>query len=460
MEQLFQIEPNGSKLDPWLATGYKLRSPTKYVYAIRHGVKFWDGHELTASDAAASLNYWRYPGSIVAYNFTNVNKIYPVGKYTLVITLHHPDASWKWQLAQYGTEIFEDAYRKAHATTFGQPGTLVMGTGPWIIDSWNPISGAELHANPHYWRGKVPIRHISIKYFTDEQSMALAFRAGDLDVVPTFFDRRGFAGTSGATPITGSSCQQGIWIFPTQTAPWNDIHVRRAVAYALNRKDIIAASGQIAVPSYTLIPNVSLRTIATQAQIAKLDKSLPLYQLNLAKAKEELAKSAYPNGFSGDLTSYVGAGSTLDIDQVIINELKPLGINLSLKLIPLGDFLKLYSAPKSQFPAGELFYGCLNPDPNWHMFVLGSKNLAPGSYNLADYAPPVVDTLINEGIGTTDPVKRFAIYSKLLLKLQTDLPYVALYVQKANAALASGFSWPTFNSNWYNRAWALEIEKK
>jgi peptide/nickel transport system substrate-binding protein len=460
LEQLFQIDPSGTKLDPWLATGYRQTSPTRYVYAIRRGVRFWDGHELTASDVAASLNYWRYPGSIVAYNFTNVNKIYATGRYTVVVTLHHPDASWKWQLAQYGTEIFEDAFRKAHAATFGQPNTGVMGTGPFEIQSWSPVSGAELTANPHWWGGKVPIQHVSVKFFTDEQSMALAFRAGDLDVVPAIYDRRGFAATSGATPITGSSCQQGIWIFPTQTPPWNDVHVRRAVAYALNRRDIITASGQIATPSYTLIPNVALRTIASNAQIARLDASLPLYKLDLAKAKQEMAKSAYPNGFSGDLTSYGGAGSTLDIDQVIINELQPLGINLTLKTIPVGDFVKLYSGPKSQFPVGELFYGCLNPDPNWHMFVLGSKNLAPGSYNLANYAPPVVDTLINEGIATSNPAKRFAVYSKLLLKLQTDLPYVALYVQKGNAAVASGFSWPTFNSNYYNRAWVLEIKKK
>jgi peptide/nickel transport system substrate-binding protein len=60
---------------------------------------------------------------------------------------------------------------EAHKSTFGNPGTLIMGTGPWELDSFDPTSGAELAANPSWWGGKVPIQHISVKIFSNETSL-------------------------------------------------------------------------------------------------------------------------------------------------------------------------------------------------------------------------------------------------------------------------------------------------
>ena len=77
----------------------------------------------------------------------------------------------------YNAEIFEAKFAEDHKGTFGKPGTLVMGTGPWIVDSLDPTTGAEFSANPHWWGGKVPIQHISYKIFATETSLASAMRA-------------------------------------------------------------------------------------------------------------------------------------------------------------------------------------------------------------------------------------------------------------------------------------------
>ncbi len=93
-------------------------------------------------------------------------------------------------------------------------------------------------------------------------------------------------------------------------APWDDVHVRRAIAYALNGADIITANGGFATPVSTLISPQSLDTIAPQAQVNTLLKSVPLYPYNVAKAKAELAESAYPKGFKATLLEYPGAPVT------------------------------------------------------------------------------------------------------------------------------------------------------
>jgi peptide/nickel transport system substrate-binding protein len=64
---------------------------------------------------------------------------------------------------------------------------------------------------------------------------------------------------------------------------------------------------------------------------------------------------------------------------------------------------------------------------------------------VADYTPLVVDELITAGIATTDPAKRFAIYSKLFQRLQTDLPYVDLCVYDVEIALSPKFTYANFN---------------
>ena len=68
------IAEKSGKLEPWLAQSWKQVNPTTYVYNIRHGVKFSDGNELTAADVAFSLNYYREPGSLDAYNFPTTLK--------------------------------------------------------------------------------------------------------------------------------------------------------------------------------------------------------------------------------------------------------------------------------------------------------------------------------------------------------------------------------------------------
>src|SRR5262245_31489833 len=65
LETLMNYNPDGS-LKPWLAQSVSNPTPAVYAYHLRHGVKFWDGNELTAEDVANALNYQRYPGSQVA----------------------------------------------------------------------------------------------------------------------------------------------------------------------------------------------------------------------------------------------------------------------------------------------------------------------------------------------------------------------------------------------------------
>jgi peptide/nickel transport system substrate-binding protein len=438
LETLMKFGPRGN-VEPDLATSVTQPNPVTYVYHLRHGVRFWDGDELTAADVAFSMNYDRSNGSQVAFAYPSVKSITASGRYSVVVTLTHPDASWQFTPAEINSEIFEKKFFEAHKATFGQAGTLVMGTGPWKIDSFDPTTGAQLSANPHWWGGKVPIQHISITFYSSENSEALAFRAGEIDLAPDVYSPQSFAATSGAKLLAAPSCDTDLFIMHTTTPPWNDVHVRRAVAYALDRPDIITSHGGYAQPLYTMIPPQLLQNIASQSQINALLKSLPLYPYDLAKARQELAESAYPHGFSASILE-VNDPTSLNEDQVIAAELQKIGIHLQIKVATGAAWTAVESGPQSGRSTTESTASCFNPDPSAYYDLLGSQNTQVGSWNVADYAPPAVNTLMTDGLATNVPAKRFAIYSQLMQRLQTDIPDVGLYTSDATVALSSKFT--------------------
>jgi peptide/nickel transport system substrate-binding protein len=242
----------------------------------------------------------------------------------------------------------------------------------------------------------------------------------------------------------------------TSQPGWDDVHVRRAVAYALNRTDLIAAAGGYASPIYTFTPPQLLRSIASQSQINALLASLPLYQFNLTEAKQEMAQSAYPHGFTATIYSANDATS-LNENQVAAAELAKIGIKLQIIPEDENTLTAQETGPAAQRPSGMSGGGCFQPDPNTYSDFLGTSNLKQGLWNEADYAPPEVDTLLAQGLATTNHAQRFAVYSKLFQKLQADVPYVGLFVEDSTGAVSPNFKWPDYSAWWWDEAYTLGI---
>src|SRR5712691_2115585 len=93
MERLLRFSPD-NKLEPELATSVTQPDPVTYVYHLRHGVRFWDGHQMTSADVVSSLDYQRAPGSETVTYYTNVKNIEAAGPYTVVVTLKKPNSGW------------------------------------------------------------------------------------------------------------------------------------------------------------------------------------------------------------------------------------------------------------------------------------------------------------------------------------------------------------------------------
>lgn len=453
-EGLMTLCPDG-KVKPWLAESVSRPKPSVYVFHLRRGVKFWDGNEMTAADVVTSLQHAAEPKSPASSSYQNMKSVVATDPYTVTLTLARPDASFEQTLAWEGA-IFEKSFYEAHKAKFGQPGTLIQATGPWQIVSFDPNTGAEYEANPHYWGGPVNIKHISIKYFADDTSAALAFRAGEIDVAfPT--DGTAFASASGAKLQSVPATSLGLLGMNTKLPPWNDVHVRRAVAYALDRQALVKALGSPAFAVSTIILPAQLRTIASQAQVDALMESLPSYSYSIDKAKAELAQSRYPQGFSATFDTAKGWVASVPVSEAIGGMLGKIGIKLKVRVLDENAWINELVGPK-KFGAVFTTFNIGSPDPSGYpSWILGSKATPEGGWNWANYGPPAMDALLQQGTSTFDPEKRLAVYAKILKMVAEDVPYVAVLDRQYNMAISPKFSWPGFNQNYGRTPWQLQL---
>jgi peptide/nickel transport system substrate-binding protein len=170
------------------------------VFHLRHGVTFWDGDKMTSTDVVNALDYYRQPKSLFSPAYIDVKSIEANGPCTVVVTLTRPDAAFESWLC-WQSPIFEKKFQEEHPSTMGSPIVGIMGTGAYELDSWDPTTGIELSANPHWWGGPVRVQHVSVKFFANDTSEALAFRAGEINVA--FPAGGSFASTAG-TKVDGS----------------------------------------------------------------------------------------------------------------------------------------------------------------------------------------------------------------------------------------------------------------
>ena len=141
------------QLQPQLCSSWEAVDSTTYVYQIRDDVCFSDGSPMTMEDVLFSLNRHMDEdvASYLAWMYANVDSIEQTGDWEITVHLSVPDAAWQYAFATTAGHIISKEYYEANAEQFGQPGVGVIGTGPYVLDSWTTGSEIKLTYNENYW---------------------------------------------------------------------------------------------------------------------------------------------------------------------------------------------------------------------------------------------------------------------------------------------------------------------
>ena len=277
------------------------------------------------------------------------------GPMQVTIKLSAPNPFFRYTMAV--TPIGEKKFWSTHLKNIGNPGVLNMGTGPFEFTSFNPATGVTLVRNPNYWGQKASIQKLSIKFISDPNTMLLAIRSGEVDgsfQIP-------YAQISQYKQLPGVNVQIAPAELPAylsldmQDPPFSDIHVRRAIAYAIDQAGMVhAVLDGYGSAAPTMPPPQQWGDLMSQSKVAAFYKTIPTYPFSIAKAKAELAKSTVPHGFTANVTFPDSAPELGQALQILAQDLQQIGITLNVKQVPHSQWVSvLYSHPTPMGHAGR-----------------------------------------------------------------------------------------------------------
>ena len=450
------VAPDGTgKLVPALASKWEQTSPTTYVYTLRDGAKFSDGTLLTPEDVVYSVGISKdeEKSPNIAYYWANVDKAEKTGDNEVTITLASPDVAFEWgPCAANALWITSQAYVEGNGGEMGTPKALLYGTGPYKVTKFEPDTMVELERVDTWWGGVPPVKTVRIEFITEEATRVLARKSGDIDLaISISLDQLSQWESAADTSVLFAPDRSYAGIdFNTAVEPFDDIHVRRAIAYACDRATIVekllVGHGE---PATALITPDQISSVLGLDGARKALKEVLDLPFDLDKAKEELALSKVPEGFSTKVGVSSSAPQISQFFQSLAETVKPLGINIEVEEMPVEQWYDTIGS--ADWGLAYMWYFNATGDPaemsSWFL----------GEGNPASYTNDAVTELMAQAKEETDPAKRVEILIEAQKAALADIPYIPLWWGEAATAINSKYTIEDFGSYSLLSPWTPRI---
>ena len=335
-EGLLKYDGNGS-LYPALAESYSVSDDSlTYTFKLRKGVKFHNGTEFTSADCV--YTYKNLAGldglTTRSDNMQIVKSVSAPDDYTFVIELKKTSGAFLLLVATSPILLHD----------YNDNETMPVGTGPYKFVSYSLHEKIVFERNDDYYdkerAGK--IKNIEILIMTDENSTISALQSGQIDVAQMISGTNAKMLKKNFKIITHPQNMVQILGMNNSYPPLSDLNVRKAITCAIDKTEIInGVFDGFATELYS-----SFSPILGDCYN---DKLAGIFSYNIEKAKEYMSKSAYKNGFDMTITVPANYQPHVDTAQIIVNMLKPLGINCTIVPVEWTTWLdKVYSKAEYQ----------------------------------------------------------------------------------------------------------------
>lgn len=405
------------KIAPGLADSWDTSDPNAIVFKLHPGVKFQDGTDFNADAVKFNIDrILKAEASPRKSEIASVASVDVVDPLTVKFNLKSPFAPLLATLVdRAGMMVSPAAVQK-----YGDDLTLTpigAGTGPFKFVEWKQDDHVTLERNPDYWKtaangDKLPyLDKLVYRIIVDENARLNNLKTGDVDVAqlppakdvaavkkdPSFFFN--------SVPSLNFN---GIEL-NTAAEPFNNKALRQAVAYAIDRDQILQ----------TVLFGVGVTSNGPiSPPMPAYDQSFKPYTHDVTKAKAKLAEGGKPSGFTFNLLLTAGSPAGQQEAELVKDELKDAGITANL--MP-EEFTKLVDdAQKHNFQAAFIGWsGRIDPDGNtYNHFHTG------GGFNDPQYSNKQVDDLLDQARATYDADKRTSIYKQINQLVVDDAPWI------------------------------------
>lgn len=435
-------------IKPELATSWQREEEgLRMVFKLRPGVKFHDGTPLDAEAVKWNLDWRMDPNgkSPQKKGLSDIIKsVAVVDPLTLAIDLKVQAPSLLGMLAQREGLIESPTAAKKAGDDFG---SNPVGSGPFIFKEWVRGNRVVVERNPNYWEdGKPYLDKIVLQNIAGSVIGIQRLRTGEIDLIHSLTPQD-ILQIQNMQDVELSKAPANRWWslqWQVDKAPFDNLKLRQAVAYAIDRKNLI---------DIVQLGKAEIAESPTPPGLWWYSPEVKSYEYNPDKARALLKEAGYPNGFQVALAA---PNSSLDsqISAVVQDQLRAVGITANLEPVSASDFYGLVVKRAINFTPENWTQ---RPDPDGLFRALFyTKEWA----NSTGYSNREVDALLDKARALQDNAARKPLYSKMQQIVTTELPYVPLFFSveyMAQRNSVHGFVWipdqiPRYRDLWKTAA--------
>ncbi len=408
-QPLYAIDAKGA-LRPAVAQGHTVSSDhLVWTFVLRQGISFSTGARVTAADVKFTVEHAQ-KGPLQGELYRGITSIETPDDRTVVLRTAEPDSGLLFDLAGYPAAIIPEDFGGMDERAFWRD---PIGTGPFMVDQWEQGRQIRLVPNPHF-RGERPaLESLTFRPVPDGQTRMLQLRSGQVDIVEDVpYAQVAAVGSDTALRLVELAAPTAVFLtLNTAKPPFDDRRARRAVSLAIDRHQLVQATllgrGQ---PAGSFL--------AASALGGYLPEFGAMSQLDAAR--DELARSSSPDGFSFEIMYDAADPQFGTAVQVIQANLAELGITATLNGTDRNAVLATYATPN--WTAGVANISTAGDVGYVFQFYTATNGFGSGSTMV-----PEVDRRWQESKRGFEDGRRLAIYRELVTQIAEDAPQVGLY---------------------------------
>jgi peptide/nickel transport system substrate-binding protein len=455
-EGMTAVDPQGKVL-PLLAEKWEISADSKtYTFHLAKDALFTDGKPVRARDVVYSLQRLIAINKGPAFLFSGLispENVKALDDLTVEIMLNRVYAPFLVTtplILIVNSEAVQAKAKDSDKWAEDYLANAAAGSGPYALGSYDRGGELVIERNAKYHAAfpDHPIDQVRFIVTKDEATVKAMAQRGELGMSGRAQASETFEAISKMKDyrIVGNPTATGFYLkLNHKAAPTDDIHVRKAIAYAVDYKTV----------RDVLYPGIELRGPLPSALGDAYASDLPAPEFNLEKAKAELKQSKYAAGGKIPLVhTYI---KTLQFEEELALMLKAsldeIGFDVKLQPEPWNRITELANKPETSPAVTQIFNGLTYPSPD-STFYVQYHSKGAGTWSSLDWIQnPEIDALIDQARAETDVAKQNAIYKELQKKLvadQSDVYLLASNERQAMHKCLDGYKWLPIQSFGYN----------
>lgn len=429
---------------PALASEWAVNDDSSEVtFTIREDITFHNGEKMTMEDVIFSLE------RALASTFTaqingSIERFEAIDDTHLKVVLKYGYAPILEVLI---TPCWGIVSKKAvlEAEQSGQDfGRIACGTGAYVLKEWKSGEKMVFEAFDKYYEGEPPIKNVVATLITDQSVGAIALESDELDYYYGL-QNSDIAHLRNIPSLRVYQVDTGVGLyditFNTTDGIFTDVRLRQAVAYALDREEMLFGGQEglgvvndcfCATSAFGWLPDFKW------------------YEQDLDKAKALMAEAGYPDGF--EVTFAQDSSKTYMLSAEIMQaQLKKIGINVIFEKLERATWLDKVAANRDFIASLRMTNHVVN-DADYILTRRLTTPMIGGGNNYAGYSNPEFDALVEKARTLSNPQERLDIYRQCYEIIKRDVPAIPLYTTSGmvvlNATLQGWTNHPMYRNPW------------